>query len=85
MLKEEQRIVHTEDKKPTVVADRLADYSVNLIVRFWSTNADYWNLRWDMTKAVKEALDNAGIIIPYPVQTHIAMEDLNAQRKTAQG
>lgn len=48
------------------MADKMADFSINLIIRFWSANSDYWSLRWDMTKAIKEALDHAGINIPYP-------------------
>ncbi|MEN8196441.1 MAG: mechanosensitive ion channel family protein, partial [Pseudomonadota bacterium] len=27
---------------------------------------DYWGLKFDMTKAFKEALDKAGISIPFP-------------------
>lgn len=80
VLNRDPRILKTEDKKPQVVADRMADFSVNLIIRFWSANSDYWALHWDMTKAVKEALDAAGIDIPYPIQTQIDMKDIEKKR-----
>lgn len=83
ILAQDHRILQTDDKQPQVVTDKLADFSVNLIVRFWSANADYWNLRWDMTKAIKNGLDQAGITIPYPVQTHLDMKELQAQRQKA--
>lgn len=80
VLSRDPRILKTEDKMPQVVADRMADFSVNLIIRFWSANSDYWALHWDMTKAVKEALDAAGIDIPYPIQTQIDMKDIEKKR-----
>lgn len=60
----DERITQDEDKKPQVVSDTLGDYTTNLIVRFWSNNSDYWTLRWDITKAIKAALESAGISLP---------------------
>lgn len=57
------------DPEPMIVVGELADSSVNLIVRVWCVNGDYWPVRFDLTKSVKEALDNSGITIPYPQQT----------------
>lgn len=79
-LNHDPRIVQTEGKKPQVMADKMADFSINLIIRFWAANSDHWALRWDMTKAIKEALDNAGINIPYPVQTQVDMKDIEKKR-----
>ncbi len=84
VLDRDPRILKTEDKKPQVMADKMADFSINLIIRFWSNNKDYWALRWDMTKAVKEALDKAGINIPYPIQTQIDMRDIEQKRLSIQ-
>ncbi len=70
VLKNDERITHEpEDKKPQVMVDVMADFSINLIVRFWSNTSDYWALRWDITKAIKEKLDENGITIPYPTRT----------------
>lgn len=65
ILDADERVMkEPEDKKPQVVSDLLGDYSTNLIVRFWASNSDYWALRWDMTKAIKDALESAGISLP---------------------
>ena len=69
LTSDERVLQEPEDKKPQVMVDTMADFSINLIVRFWSNNSDYWNLRWDLTKAIKENLDQAGITIPFPTHT----------------
>jgi small conductance mechanosensitive channel len=70
VLNDDDRILkEPEDKKPQVMVDAMADFSINLIVRFWSNNSEYWNLRWDITKTIKESLEDAGITIPFPTRT----------------
>jgi small conductance mechanosensitive channel len=70
VLRADDRIIKGDEGKPyEVMVDTMADFSINLIVRFWSKNSDYWALRWDMTKAIKESLDAAGITIPFPTHT----------------
>jgi len=54
------------DPEPMVVVGELADNSVNIIIRVWCDAGNYWPLKFDMTKAIKEALDKAGISIPFP-------------------
>jgi hypothetical protein len=49
----------------------LDDSSVDLGVRIWCQAEDYWELKFAMTKAVKEAFDQGGISIPYPHQVEI--------------
>lgn len=74
ILENEARIVQGDDqKKAEVMVDTLGDFSVNLIVRFWSLNSDYWALRWDITRAVKEAFDRDGITIPFPTQMELVL------------
>ncbi len=57
------------EPEPLVVIGELADSSVNLTIRVWCAAADYWALKWAMTKGLKEALDRAGIAIPFPQRT----------------
>lgn len=52
------------DKKPQIVTDKLSELTTDLVVRFWSNNADYWDLRWDVTRQIKEKLEDAGITLP---------------------
>ncbi|MEC7028061.1 MAG: mechanosensitive ion channel family protein, partial [Pseudomonadota bacterium] len=54
-----------------VLTNQMGDFSINMIARFWSLSSDYWNLRWDLTKQIKEALDKEGITIPFPTQIEI--------------
>jgi small conductance mechanosensitive channel len=49
-----------------VAVSELADSSVNFIVRPWCKADDYWDLRFDLTRAIKEQLESAGCSIPFP-------------------
>ena len=59
----------------------MGDFSINLIARFWCGKDDYWNLKWDLTKAIKEALDKDGITIPFPTAIHIQRPEEPGQGK----
>ena len=63
--------VHT-DPAPWVRVVNLGDSSVDLGVRIWCDAGDYWELKFAMTKQVKEAFDKGGISIPYPHAVHIS-------------
>ncbi len=64
-----------DDPTPMVAVSGLGDSAVDLVVRAWCRGADYWDLKFDLTKRVKEALDEAGVAIPYPQRTvHIVNE-----------
>lgn len=56
---------------PTVAVSELADSSVNFVVRPWAKTEDYWAVRFDCLKACKEALDKAGVEIPFPHMVQI--------------
>ncbi|MDO6761019.1 mechanosensitive ion channel [Tamlana sp. 2_MG-2023] len=62
------------DPEPTVNVLELADSSINFAVRPWCASGDYWTVYFDVTENVKEALDAAGIEIPYPHQVEIHKE-----------
>lgn len=54
------------DKDRIVFVDSLGESSVNLNVRCWALQNDYWETKWRLTEQVKKALDEAGISIPFP-------------------
>lgn len=54
--------------EPVIKLHELADSSVNFIVRPWANTGDYFDVYWDVTRAVKERFDAEGISIPYPQQ-----------------
>lgn len=64
VLAEDERVLQSYEKR--VIVDELADSGVNLIVRCWTKNEDFWETKWRLTEAVKYALDEAGIEIPFP-------------------
>ena len=66
LLLEQETIIKIEDKMPTVAVAELADSSVNLTVRYWANNDDFWNLRWHILEESKARLEAAGITIPFP-------------------
>jgi len=84
-----ERLAETEervmkDPAPATFVDALADSSVNLVLRVWCSAADYWQLKWDMTRAVKEAFDADGIDIPFPQRTvHLRSEAADTAASTA--
>ena len=49
----------------------LADSSINFAVRPWCKAEDYWAVYFETTEQTKEALDAAGIDIPYPHSVEI--------------
>ena len=64
VLQSDDRIL--KDPAPQVAVASLGDSSVNFVVRPWVKVADYWDVRFETTKRVKEALDGAGLNIPFP-------------------
>lgn len=44
----------------------LGDSSVNWTVRFWTTAPEFWNVKQQLTRAIKVHLDQAGLGIPFP-------------------
>lgn len=60
-----------KDPAPTVNVSALADSSINFAVRPWCKAEDYWAVYFGITEQTKEALDAAGIEIPYPHQVEI--------------
>jgi small conductance mechanosensitive channel len=71
----DQRVL--AEPEPTIAVSNLGDSSVDLVVRPWCTGADYWPLRFDLTRRIKEGLEAAGCSIPYP-QTDVHLHQKSA-------
>ena len=54
------------DPPPQIFLDELGASSIDWKVRVWVNGADFWDVRQELTQRVKEALDEAGIGIPFP-------------------
>ena len=73
ILEQESDILH--DMAQNVFVDNLGESAVVLGMRCWVEKSKYWDVKWRMTEAVKYALDEAGISIPYPqVDVHVKEE-----------
>ncbi|MGM0509729.1 MAG: mechanosensitive ion channel family protein [Thermoplasmatota archaeon] len=64
VLKKHPKVL--EDPAPQVKIKSMGDSAVILAVRPWVRSEEYWNVFFDMQKALKEAYDAAGLDIPYP-------------------
>lgn len=65
-----------QDKEPVAYLDSLGGSSINWSVRVWASTDDYWTVKARLTQAVKDALDDAGIGIPYP-QMDVHLDQLD--------
>ncbi|ATG44609.1 putative small-conductance mechanosensitive channel [Phaeobacter piscinae] len=57
------------EPEPFIQVNNLNSSSVDFLVRVWVDAAEYFQYQADMKRKVKEALDNAGIDIPFPTRT----------------
>tara|TARA_B110000503_G_scaffold75915_1_gene117231 strand:- start:10969 stop:11778 length:810 start_codon:yes stop_codon:yes gene_type:complete len=60
-----------KEPAPAVNLSELADSSINFFTRGWVKKEDYWTVKFDILEQIKEALDAAGIEIPYPHSVQI--------------
>jgi small conductance mechanosensitive channel len=67
------------DPAPTVDVLELADSSINLAVRCWAKNDDYWSVRCDVLENLKTRFEDMGISIPYP-QQEVYVRQLNGHK-----
>lgn len=73
MLDEDPKTL--KDKERLVFVDELGESGVNLCVRCWFANEDYWEGKWRVTENCKKVLDEAGIRIPYSqLDIHLSKE-----------
>ncbi len=55
-----------KDPAPVVLVTAYKDSSIELTLRFWCDNSDYWTCYFDVNESMKKAFDEAGIVIPFP-------------------
>ncbi len=68
-----------DDPEPVVRLHTLNESSVDFIVRPWVKTEDYWDVYWDITRAVKLRFDEKDICIPFPQRdVHLFAGDKDA-------
>ncbi|WGM31350.1 mechanosensitive ion channel family protein [Brevundimonas sp. NIBR11] len=74
------------DPAPWAGVTNLLDSSVEMTLAAWAKSEDYWQAKADVFQAAKEALDAAGIEIPFPHQVAVPYGEENAPMpKAAEG
>lgn len=74
VLQEDEAVM--KDRDMLVFVDELAASGVNLGVRCWFKQADFWPGKWRITENCKLRLDEAGIEIPYnQLDVHLDRKD----------
>ena len=63
----EKRILSTP--APFIALDALDASSVNVRIRVWVKNSDYWGVYYDVQRAIYEEFNKAGIGFPFPQLT----------------
>ncbi len=64
-----------EPAPPFMAVSKLADSSVNIVVRVWTKSENYWSVFFYMNEFVKKEFDKQGISIPFPQRdVHIVKE-----------
>ncbi|MBE6194321.1 MAG: mechanosensitive ion channel [Rikenellaceae bacterium] len=64
MLTADSRVL--TDTPPVVYVQNLGESSVNLSIRAWVANGDYWSLFFDMNEKMYKELPTKGINFPFP-------------------
>ena len=76
VLEKNDLVDDTQSK--TVEILEFAPSSVNLAVRCYVKNSDYWTAYWQLYRAVKYALDDNNISMPYPHTEMIIKNETNS-------
>lgn len=68
-----------QEREIRVFVEGLGESSVNLNVRCWTLQENFWDTKWQLTEEIKYALDEAQIRIPYP-QMDVHLDEPSGQR-----
>ena len=58
-------VLQEEGKAPMAVVENLGESSVDMMLRVWTPNDKYWDVKFRLNEAVKLSYDEAGIEIPF--------------------
>jgi len=74
VVKADSRVM--ADPAPMVVVGNLGESSVDLTIRIWCQAGDYWPLKFELTKQLKQKFDAEKLTIPFPQRTiHMVKAD----------
>ena len=57
---------------------------MDFVVRPWARREDYWNVRWDLTRAIKQCFEEEGVELARS-RRHVVMETESARNEPPTG
>jgi small conductance mechanosensitive channel len=64
-----------KDPPVQIIVQSMQDSYMNIAVRAWTKNSDYWDVYWKYMRTFREKFEEAGLYIPFPRQNiHIIQE-----------
>jgi small conductance mechanosensitive channel len=69
-----------KDPAPWAKVTTLADSTVNVTLRCWATPNDWMDVRYDLTRQVKQTFEARGLNFPYPHQVQVERVDVRPKR-----
>ncbi|WP_439686833.1 Small-conductance mechanosensitive channel [Cupriavidus oxalaticus] len=66
MLAREPRLL--SDRRPEAMVVNYTQQGITLNVRYWTSNDDYWNVRFAFYERIKQVLEQAGSKLAVPIQ-----------------
>ncbi|TKT81310.1 mechanosensitive ion channel domain-containing protein [Aquamicrobium sp. LC103] len=66
LVGDDERVL--EEPAPAFFVSQLADNSIIVTTRYWTSSANWWQTKLDLTKAVRLTFDAKGISVPLPQQ-----------------
>ncbi len=69
--------------EPLILVEEFGDSSININIRFWvESSANWQKIRSNLANRIKQAFDQVGVSIPFPIRTLKLDEDDRAILKT---
>jgi small-conductance mechanosensitive channel len=69
--------------EPLVLVDEFGNSSINILIRFWVESTSNWQkIRSNLANRIKQAFDEVGVSIPFPIRTLKLDEDDRSFLKT---
>ena len=77
-----QQLIDADDRvlslpdAPLIAVNELADSSVNILVRFWTSRSNFWAVKRELMETIKCRFDEEGLNIPFPqLNVHVNQEN----------
>ena len=81
LIQADKRVLDTPE--PLIVLREMGSSSVNVMLRAWCENSDYWALYWDMNKRIYDLFNERGIPFAFNTMRIISDKEQSAPERPA--